>query len=577
MTIPRVPPSRSGARQTLRLQEIALDARDRVYRVQGTGDWLWLLLLSAVLLGNGLYVWCSRGLGDTTGRAIFFGLLVLTLYWATLVYIFKLSVTVRVGVYGIALARGPWSTQLAWAEVGRLTERVQAAHGRRYRWVVVLARDGRELRVREDMVTDYTRLRLEVYERYRLWRDSGGTSELSGAGPLSMTESVAADLTWWGVSFGALLLPAIYMLVLFPQLAVVGSVCLLLALAAGAMLLRGFLRSTTYVLDAKALEVRQPFRQPRRLQWRDVARVERSQHRFNGAIRLAVSVGRVALTLAARTDGRLASFTWTPRIPEYLTLRGGGRSIRISLHRLARPDDLLAWVEFYERVGRRAAAQSVPEAQSSPSSASLEQPLAPTSSAAKSAVAVPSAGSAPKQVAGASVPLPVRSEESPNAASAPGWEAHPAAEASLPASSDPSGMPVGVSENEASTTSTPAAHEVAAVGRQADSGIWQNTVAPTPVYPSITPPASPAATPPVRPAPDAPPSGADCQMEENSWQQAFEPEAMDELSALELIDENTPTDSVVSLSDSFAPWREASWTRPPLPRFGPSPTENGEL
>src|SRR5206468_1001402 len=40
----------------------------------------------------------------------------------------------------------------------------------------------------------------------------------------------------------------------------------------------------------------------------------------------------------------------------YLTMRGTGRLVRIALHRVARPDELLAWVEFYERLGRRATA-----------------------------------------------------------------------------------------------------------------------------------------------------------------------------------------------------------------------------
>jgi hypothetical protein len=57
--------------------------------------------------------------------------------------------------------------------------------------------------------------------------------------------------------------------------------------------------------------------------------------------------------VAARRDGRVQSFDWYPRVPEYLTLRGAGRQVRIRLHRLARPDEMLAWVEFYERLGRR--------------------------------------------------------------------------------------------------------------------------------------------------------------------------------------------------------------------------------
>ena len=70
----------------------------------------------------------------------------------------------------------------------------------------------------------------------------------------------------------------------------------------------------------------------------------------------ALPSGRFVVQLAARTDARVESFLWYPRVPEYLTLRGTGRQIRIALHRVARPDELLAWIEFYERLGRRAAA-----------------------------------------------------------------------------------------------------------------------------------------------------------------------------------------------------------------------------
>lgn len=37
--------------------------------------------------------------------------------------------------------------------------------------------------------------------------------------------------------------------------------------------------------------------------------------------------------------------------------------------------------------------------------------------------------------------------------------------------------------------------------------------------------------------------------------------------------EDVPTDSVDSLADSFAVWRNENWQRPPLPRFGPSQGE----
>ena len=74
--------------------------------------------------------------------------------------------SVLVGPRGISLMRGPWRTELFWRDTARLVERTLPDGGQRYRWVVVMARDGRELRVREDMVMNYARFRAEVYERY---------------------------------------------------------------------------------------------------------------------------------------------------------------------------------------------------------------------------------------------------------------------------------------------------------------------------------------------------------------------------------------------------------------------------
>jgi hypothetical protein len=62
------------------------------------------------------------------------------------------------------------------------------------------------------------------------------------------------------------------------------------------------------------------------------------------------------LRLASRGDAGIRSFAWSPRVPEYLILRGGGRQARIRLHRLMQPDELLAWIEFYDQVRRSASA-----------------------------------------------------------------------------------------------------------------------------------------------------------------------------------------------------------------------------
>ena len=90
-----------------------------------------------------------------------------------------------------------------------------------------------------------------------------------------------------------------------------------------------------------------------RLTWGEVTKVERTRHPVSGIILSGVALGRLALRLASRGDTGIRSFAWSPRVPEYLILRGGGRQARIRLHRLNQPDELLAWVEFYDQGRRR--------------------------------------------------------------------------------------------------------------------------------------------------------------------------------------------------------------------------------
>lgn len=353
---PQTPPQRRdvGQRATMRLRDLQLGDRDSVYYAPRMGDWLLLGLLVIIFLGNGVYIWHQMGANSHAGRAIFFGLLLLCVLWAAIVYTFKLSVCVRVGPHGISVVRGPWRTELAWRDVARLTERSQLRDGQRFRWLVTLARDGRRMQIRDDMVLDYQRFRVEVYERFRLWSDHGGTWGTTGGGPYSARETLPGQTTWWGVGAAALGLPGIYFVALLPETNPLGFALLAGALACGAMCLRGALRRQAYTVDAKTITVRRPFRTIH-LPWREVARVERVRMPFGGALRVGIAVGQLALKLAARTDGRVQSFDWSPRIPEYLTLRGAGHQIRVRLHRLERPDEMLAWVEFYDTVARRAA------------------------------------------------------------------------------------------------------------------------------------------------------------------------------------------------------------------------------
>jgi hypothetical protein len=353
------------------LQDLALDDSEHSFYTPRGGDWAILGLVIITLFGTGLFAWHQLGMqsamGEHTGRAIFFGFVLVAIYWSAILYAFKLSVGIRVGPSGMSVVRGPWHTELAWREIVRLVERSQMVDGQRLRWVVTLARDGRRLQIREDMVDDYIRFRMEIYERYRLWRDHGGTWGATGGGPFQARETISTQVTWWGVVAGLLILPGLYFLVLLPETGLLGPALLAAGVLCTLFSWRALARRQTYHVDAKAIEASRVLGRTIRLPWRDVTRMERSRHPFNGAIKAGIAVGRLALKLAMRNDKRMRSFDWYPRVPEYLSLRGGGHHIRINLHRVARPDELLAWVEFYERVGKRVTAAESQRKKSSPS------------------------------------------------------------------------------------------------------------------------------------------------------------------------------------------------------------------
>lgn len=336
-----------------------LDDRERAYYAPRMGDLALLGILVVGLLATGIYTW--HGLGpqnDHAGRAIFFGMALISLLWVAVVYTFKLSACVRVGPHGIAVVRGPWRTELAWRDVTRLVERAQMINGQRYRWVMALARDGRRLQVREDMVIDYELFRRELHERFRLWRDHGGTWSTSNKGPFVAREMLSSQVTWWAVLSGGFLLVGLYFfLLLHPETGLVGLFLLLIAVACAALSVRSVLRRQTYTVDAKAIEARAIIGSLR-ISWRDISRVERSRRASGRLVRIGIKIGRLILKMAARTDARVRIFEWHPRVPEYLILRGAGHQVRIRLHRLERPDEVLAWVEFYERVGRRLSSSS---------------------------------------------------------------------------------------------------------------------------------------------------------------------------------------------------------------------------
>ena len=351
------PGPRNNAPKTVRLEDQPLPDREVAFYTPRAGDWLLLAVLVLALLGIGARVWSQLGWGDVVGRAIFCGLLLLAIYWTALIYTFKLSLAARVGPQGLAIVRGPWRVELRWSEITRLMERPQVTAGRRYRWVVALARDGRRLQVREDALLDYERFRREVYERYRMWRDHGGTWGATGGGPFVAREAVGAQARWWGFNSLMVAILGAYLAFILPGGQLVGSALLALALLGGLLALVVLARRRVYALDGRMVESRGLVGRVQ-LAWRDISKVERTRHPASGVILAVVALGRFALRLAARGDTGIRGFAWAPRVPEYVTLRGGGRHARIRLHYLAQPEELLAWVEFY--AGLRRAANSRP-------------------------------------------------------------------------------------------------------------------------------------------------------------------------------------------------------------------------
>ncbi|HEY7850674.1 MAG TPA: hypothetical protein VIC27_11455, partial [Ktedonobacterales bacterium] len=387
MTYPR---SREGAApSTVRLEDVALSDRESRFYAPRAGDLALLGVLVAVLLGNGVWIWRQLGANSHAGRAVFFGLLLLCVYWCAVVYTLKLSLSVRVSPRSISVARGPWQVEIRWSELTRLMERMQTLDGRRYRWVIAMARDGRRISVREDAIGDYARFRREAYERYRLWRDHGGTWGATGSGPFVAREIVRDEAQWWAVGAVMIALPGLYFALLLPETNPLGYLLLAGTAACLFMLARAFLLRQSYTIERQYIEARSMVKRTR-LTWAEVAHVERARHPVSGVILSGVALGRLALRLASRGDAGIRSFAWSPRVPEYLILRGGGRQTRIRLHRLMQPDELLAWIEFYDQVRRSTRSRPL----SGPLSGPLTGPRAgaTTGPTAARATAAPTSG-----------------------------------------------------------------------------------------------------------------------------------------------------------------------------------------
>ncbi|MFI5273061.1 MAG: hypothetical protein ACHQ4H_08530 [Ktedonobacterales bacterium] len=575
MSLPR-PPQRDHPRATVRLQDIVASDRERVFRASHGSDWAVLALLVAGLTGCGLFAWYRLGpQNDHVGRAIFFGTLLVCAYWAAAVYTLKLSLSVRVGSHGVSVVRGPWRTELPWREAARMTERAQVIGGERLRWVVLLAQDGRRLQIREDLVADYPRFRVEVFERYALWRDHGGTLGATGSGPFTTRELLSGQVGWWLMAALVLLLPGLYFALVLPETGLTGAGLMALAVVCALLSLRSLLRRHTFTIDAKAISARRPGRRTR-LPWREVARIDRSRRRFNPVVALGIGVSRAAISVVTRTDPRVQIFDWRPRVPEYLTLRGGGHHMRIALHRLPRPDDLLAWIEFYESVGRKATREPsrYPEGAPVSSQPVREPPITDLSSPG---------GPADPWGAGAGTAFGAPESPATAAAGSPGAGIRPASLAGTdswlraePDEHAPGGWTVpgeGAGEPDFEHAS-PTAHSAPLpphVDRHPSAGAAPASARPaTPWAGSVEQlwaPTGPVGEP-LRDPGEPPPPAA-------NWRD--EPDMPDLPEEAER--EQQPTDATENLAESFAPWRDDdAWQPPQLPRFGPSlaPPPNDE-
>lgn len=570
---PSRPPLRAPEqRATVRLKDLALSDRESVFRTPRSGDWAVLALLVVGLSGCGLFTWYRLGpQHDHVGRAIFFGTLLLCAFWTATVYTFKLSLCACVGPHGVSVVRGPWRTELPWREVARMTERVQPSGGQRYRWLVVFARDGRRLQIREDLVNDYARFRLEVFERYAMWRDHGGTLGAAGSGPFITQEMLSAQVSWWLVLALIVLLPGLYFALVLPETGLIGPVLIGLACLCALLSLRSVLRRHTFTIDAKAITAHRPGRTTT-LPWREVARVDRTRHRHNPLVRLAIVAAGASIALATRTDQRVQIFDWRPRVPEYLTLRGAGHLVRVALHRLPRPDDLLAWVEFYESVGRKTAARDTEAREARRTGAPVPQPQPQR---APITIDLSTPASAPEPAPGAPAdPWAEPTAKVPSLA-ANGSASSGGEDAWLRDEPDNSDLETVEMARAASPSSPP--NNEASIGhehskRTHPSGSWAAQQPPVPQQPVPEPMATPTS------APRGWGAAAWQQPQPQPQPQPQEPSGEREGPApLDFPDEyetdQQPTDYSADLAASFAAWRtDPQWQPPQLPRFGPPPS-----
>lgn len=327
----------------------------RVYRGHHGADWLVLALFTAMPVATGASIWLQLGGQSATGRATFWGLALFALALGWAIYATRIAVRVLVSSDGLAVRHGPARWYLPWVEVHRLLERSQLVDGQRYRWVVVEARDGRRLQVREDRVADYPRFRADVNAAYHQWRDrsAGIDARWARRGEELLIDQEKRGRARWLRSFApAALAVGIYLWALIPAARLVSA-----AFLAGGMLAFGavagaWLARQTVAVDGEGIETRRRLRSTR-LEWHALARVERRRRPLGpAAVALARAI-RTAGNLLGRPNPWTGGSPWSPRMPEDLIVRGAGRQIRIRLDRLEHAEELVAQVEVYARAMQR--------------------------------------------------------------------------------------------------------------------------------------------------------------------------------------------------------------------------------
>ncbi len=197
----------------------------RTYRVKHRNDWLILLFFAALPVATGLNVWYEVGWSSSTGRALFLGFLFLSALWAAAFYAVKIAIRMVISPSGLTVAHGPWQGHMAWWEISRLLERTRPGSGRRYRWLVAEAGDGRRLQIRDDAVADYERFLADVHAMYRDWREQttqiGMQVQVQRGVPYT-TKEQPKSLVWLGSAAIVLALPGLYLWQAVPHAALVG-------------------------------------------------------------------------------------------------------------------------------------------------------------------------------------------------------------------------------------------------------------------------------------------------------------------------------------------------------------------